>query len=149
MRFIEIIKYLVIYFFFLLDIFWMEIVVEITLSKQSLIGHKKYICKKFQLSLYCSSKFLCFKKNCCIYIYIVSYRPIENMNFPFESTWIFHLRAFTFSKQIFDRFRSFWIVVVFPTIYCNFQITSIKRVKKKNIFYIKKITKVLYDLKIE
>lgn len=96
MRFIEIIKYLVIYFFFLLDIFWMEIVVEITFSKQSLIGHKKYICKKFQLSLYCSSKFLCFKKNCCIYIYRFlstnwkyEFSIRINLNFPFTSFYLF------------------------------------------------------------
>lgn len=88
------------------EIVFSEIVIEIILSKQSLIGYKKYICKKFQLSLYCSSKFLCFKKKLLhIYIYIVSYRPIENMNFPFESTWILHLRAFSFSKQIFDDFQ--------------------------------------------
>lgn len=51
------------------EIVFSEIVIEIILSKQSLIGYKKYICKKFQLSLYCSSKFLCFKKKIVAYIY--------------------------------------------------------------------------------
>lgn len=141
-----IIKYLVIYFFFLLDIFWVEIVVEIILSKESLTGYKKYICKKFRLSLYCSSKFLCFKKkNCCIYIYI--YRFLST-NWKYEFS-IYELLAFR--NRFLTIFRSFWIAVVFPTIYCNFQITSTKRAKKKDIFHIKKkITKIiLCDLKIE
>lgn len=142
-------------FFFLLDIFWIEIVIHIISSKQSLIGAKKYICKKyiwkkFQLSLYCSSKFLCLKKK-LLHIYIYISFPIDQLKI-----WIFHSNQLEFSiyellafrNRFLTIFRSFWIVVAFPTIYCNFQITWTKRVKKK-IFTLKKITKILCDLKIE
>lgn len=140
------------------EIVFSEIVIEIILSKQSLIGYKKYICKKFQLSLYCSSKFLCFKKK-LLHIYIYISFPIDQLKI-----WIFHSNQLEFSiyellvfrNRFLTIFRSFWIVVAFPTIYRNFQITSSKRAKKKKYFsywknkksIVSKLSQLIYSISL-